>query len=174
MTLKELILSENSKRMWMEVATRALQSEKDLAMLMSYFESTDICLVQRATQSISKVYDLDKQKLKPYFIKMIQGLEEPRIDAYKRNVMRIFQTAEIPEDYEGHLFDKAFTYLESKTEPIAVKAFAMTVARRIAIKHPDLIPEVVEAIELMLEENESAGVQNRGGHELKKLKKLLK
>ena len=90
MTLKELILSDNSKVVWEAVADRALKSEFDLELLMDYFESTDIRLVQRATQSISKVHDRNKTVLRPYFVKMIEGLDEQRIDAYKRNVMRIF------------------------------------------------------------------------------------
>ncbi len=173
MTLKELILSDNGKTIWEQVADRALRSEEELNLLMDFFESDHIRLVQRATQSISKVHDKNKTVLKPYLIRMIKGLENERIDAYKRNVMRIFQTADIPEDYEGHLFDFAFTYLEDKTEPIAIKAFSMTVCRRIAQNHPELAPEIIGAIELVLEETESAGVLNRGRHELKRLRKLL-
>jgi len=45
MTLKELILSNNSKIVWEQVAERALKSKDDLALLMDYFESTDIRLV---------------------------------------------------------------------------------------------------------------------------------
>ena len=174
MTLKELILSDNSKRVWEQVADRALNSESELILLMTYFESSDVRLVQRATQSISKVHDKDKVVLNPFLIKMIKGLNDSRIDAYKRNVLRIFQTAAIPISHEGHLFDKAFTYLEDKNEPIAVKAFAMTVCRIIAQKHHDLIPEVADAIELVLEESDSTGVLHRGKHELIKLRKLLK
>ena len=174
MTLKELILSDNSKLVWEQVAERALSSKKDLNLLMLYFESTDVRLVQRATQSISKVHDRNKEILKPFFVKMIQGLTDDRIDAYKRNVLRIFQSAEIPEDHEGHLFDKAFSYLEDKNEPIAIRAFSMTVCRKIAEKHDDLVPEVIDTVEHALEEATASGFLNRGGHEIRKLKKLLK
>ena len=173
MTLKELILSNNSKSVWEQVADRALNSNSDLQLLMAYFESTDIRLVQRATQSISKVHDRNKEVLKPFLVEMIKGLDDKRIDAYKRNVLRIFQTADIPEDYEGHLFDKAFTYLEDKKEPIAIKAFSMTVCRKIAERHPELAPEIIDTIQHLMEEETATGLLNRGGHELKKLKKLL-
>ncbi|MDX1349483.1 MAG: hypothetical protein R3279_04510 [Putridiphycobacter sp.] len=173
MTLKALILSHNSKQVWEEAADRVLRSAKELQELISYFESTDIRLVQRATQIIGKVHDKDRAILKPYLIQMIKGLGDERIDAYKRNVLRIFQTAEIPEQYEGHLFDHAFTFLEDNTEPVAIRAFAMTVCRKIAEKHPELANEVTDAIKLILEENESAGIQNRGGHELRRLKRLI-
>ncbi|MFK8045374.1 MAG: hypothetical protein AB8B72_07760 [Crocinitomicaceae bacterium] len=173
MTLKELILSDNSKTVWEAVADRALKSTDDLELLMDYFESTDIRLVQRATQSISKVHDRNKAILRPYFVRMIKGLSEPRIDAYKRNVMRIFQTADIPEEYEGHLFDKAFTYLEDKNEAIAIRAFSMTVCRKVAERHPDLAPEIIDAIKYLMEETAATGLLNRGKHELIKLKKLI-
>lgn len=172
MTLKEVILSENSKLAWEKAAVRVLTSSKDLKELMAFFNGTDIILVQRATQIIGKVYDKDKAVLAPYLVKMILGLSEPRIDAYKRNVLRIFQTADIPEKYEGHLFDKAFGFLEDKDEPVAIKAFAMTVCRRIAQRHQALAPEIADAIELILQENESAGIESRGRKELKLLRAI--
>ena len=173
MTLKALILSGNGKKAWEEVAQRAIRSEADLKLLMSYFECDDEKLAIRATQCVGKLHDRNRMILTPYLAQMIQGLGENKIDAYKRNVMRIFQTAQIPEAYEGHLFDYAFTFLEDKTEPIAVKAFSMTVCRRIAQNHKDLAPEVIGAIELVLEENDSAGVINRAKKEIKRLEKLL-
>lgn len=174
MTLKELILSENSKAMWELVADRAMLSPKDLSELFVFFKSSDIRLVQRATQSLSKIHDRDNTFLSPYFSDLINGLGRPQIDAYKRNVLRIFQVADIPVGDEGFLFDKAFSYLESRTEAIAIKAFAMTVCRRIAERHQDLVPEMIDTIEHVLEEEEATGLLNRGKHELVKLKKLLK
>ncbi|MFK8038498.1 MAG: hypothetical protein AB8B74_09430, partial [Crocinitomicaceae bacterium] len=168
-----LILSENSKVMWERVADRAMSSPKDLKMLFVFFKSTDIRLVQRATQSLSKIHDRDKIFLKPYFSDLIRGLGKPQIDAYKRNVLRIFQVAEIPKADEGFLFDKAFGYLESKTEAIAIKAFAMTVCRKIAERHSDLVPEIIDTIEHILVEETATGLLNRGKHEVIKLKKLL-
>jgi hypothetical protein len=57
-------------------------------------------------------------------------------------------------------------------EPIAIKAFAMTVARRICEKYPELITELIPIIELLVEQKISAGLNSRGGKELQLLYKL--
>jgi predicted transcriptional regulator len=110
--------------------------------------------------------------VRPYLIEMVNGLSTNPVDAFKRNTLRTFQTSEIPEEVEGELFDHCIEYLKSMDEAIAIKAFGMTVARRICERYPELADEVILPVEILISENYSAGVVNRGKKELKKLLKL--
>jgi len=171
-SITTLLLKENSKKNWELIAKRAINNEADLKALMACFFGENYRLNQRSSQCISKIHDIDRTVIEPYFNKMISELHQNSIDAYKRNVLRIFQDAMIPEDSLGQLFDKALAFLLDKGEAIAIHAFAMTVLRRICEQYPELSGEVIPAIEMILDESSSAGVKNRGHKELKKLRKL--
>lgn len=164
---------EHSKNVWDKVAEMVLKKNDLLAELMELFFNGSPKMNQRSSQCISKIHDQDQDILKPYFSLMIDGLYEDRIDAFKRNVLRIFQDAKVPEDKSGKLFDIALKYLLSREEAIAIQAFSMTVLRRICETYPELSSEVIDAIEIRLEEKSSSGLDNRGKHELKKLNKIL-
>ncbi len=172
LTITELLLSDHSKKMWEYIAQRAIKTPADLEELMACFFGSNSRLNQRSSQCISKIHDIDKTVIAPYFPEMIEGLNHNCIDAYKRNVLRIFQDVDVQEEYQGKLFDLSLSFLLNSGEAIAIKAFAMTVLRRISEQHPELSPEVIEAIEIILEEDPSAGLKSRGKKELKKLNKL--
>ena len=173
MDLKALILSKNSKEIWNQVACIAIESPKKIEVIINFFECDNIFLVQRSTQIMSKIYDQRPDLLAPYFMRLINGLKKPQSDAYKRNVLRIFQTASIPESGVSLLFDQALKYIQQKDEAIAIQAFSFTVLRKICESYPDLAPEVKDSIELVLLENNSAGIQNRGKKEIKRLEKII-
>ncbi|MFD1550999.1 hypothetical protein DNU06_04640 [Putridiphycobacter roseus] len=173
MDLETLILSKNSKEVWNQVATIAIESPNRITEIIDFFESDNIFLVQRSTQIMSKIHDKRPDLLAPYFMRLINGLAKAQKDAYKRNVLRIFQSAQIPEAGTTLLFDKALTYIQNKEEAIAIQAFSFTVLRKICETYPELASEVKDNIELILLENKSAGIQNRGRKEVNRLKKLM-
>ena len=172
-SITDLILQDHSKETWETVARRAIDNPADLTELMGCFFSEDLRLIQRSSQCISKVHDINKTIISPYFPKMIEALNLNSINAYKRNVLRILQDADIPEAYHSKVFDLGLKFLLNKDEAIAITAFAMTVLRRICEQYPELSNEVIDTIQILLEEDPSPGVKNRGGHEIAKLKKLL-
>ncbi len=63
-------------------------------------------------------------------------------------------------------------YLTSCNEAIAIKAFSMTVLRKICEHYPQLTQEVIPTIELIIGENNAPGIQSRGRKELKLLRKI--
>ena len=172
LTIEEELMRDHSKKTWERIAIRAIKNPVDLEELMTCFFSKNYRLIQRSSQCLSKIHDLDHTVIAPYFHQIISCLNQESIDAYKRNTLRIFQDAEIPEDDQSRLFDLSLAFLLDKGEPIAIKAFAMTVLRKICEKYPELSGEVIHAIEIILEESPSPGIKNRGEKELNKLGKL--
>lgn len=172
MDIREQLLVENSKKNWLRVAEYIGTDRKRFGELMNLYFTDVYRVVQRASQVMSDVSDKHPELMFPYLGRLIENLNDQAIDAQRRNTLRIFQTLPIPEEKEGELFEKSLHLLTSAEEPIAVKAFAMTVLRRICEKYPDLSGEVIPHIEILLEEKVSAGIVNRGGKELKILHAL--
>ena len=172
MDIRAQLLLENSKKNWQLVAGYIGHDPTRFAQLMEIYFKDVYRAVQRASQVMSHIADEHPQLLEPYLGRLITHLTEQSLDAERRNTLRIFQELPIPEEHEGELFEKALRFLKSAEEPIAVKAFAMTVLRRICEKYPDLSGEVIPAIEILVSENVSAGIVNRGNKELKLLRKL--
>lgn len=174
MNIREHLLKENSRANWDKVISYVGNNPERYAELMAIFFCGELRLVQRSSQPVGVISEKHPELVEPYSKKFIEYLQNDPIDAVKRNVMRLFQYAPISEEIEGELFDIGMEYLRSQKEPIAVKAFSMTVLRRICEKYPELIDELIVQIEILVEEKVSKGVSNRGRHELVRLRTLLR
>ena len=87
--------------------------------------------------------------------------------------MRIFNDVAIPEKWQGLAAERAFAFLGSADEPIAVRAFSMTVLFNIGKEQPDLLPELRLMIEDLLPYG-SPGIKSRGRRTIQAIDKLLK
>lgn len=172
MDIRKHLLIENSKQNWEEVCQYVGNNPERFNDLMQLFMHGEMRLVQRASQPVGKLGELYPALVPPFLPQLIRYLQTEPIPAVRRNTMRILQFIEIPEEIEGTVFDIGLNYLASEKEPIAVKAFSMTVLRRICEKYPELAPEVIHQIEILVNEEASAGILSRGRHELKNLRKL--
>jgi len=125
---------------------------------------------QRAAWPIGVIGKNFPHLVSPYYSKMLQLLDDPPHNAATRNVVAIFQYADIPEDLEGDIYSKCFTFLCDTKEAIAVRAFSITVLTNIAMKYEDLKPELVEALNEFLP-TATAGIKSRAKKSLYKLQK---
>ncbi len=104
-----------------------------------------------------------------HFQTFIDKLKEPDVgDATKRNILRVWEFLDIPEEHIGEIADICFDFLMSMKEPIAIKVFSMTVLYNITQK----IPELKNELRLLIEDQMpygSAGFKSRGRRILKGL-----
>lgn len=138
--------------------------------LIRIFNDSNLFTCQKAGWVLQIIAGQRSHLLIPYEEELIKGLNNAPHDAYIRNTVRLFQELDVSEDMEGLLYDKCFYYLTSFKSPVAVKAFSLTVLRKMALRHPDLIQELIVAIEGQLEFGTS-GFKNRAYKELKILQK---
>ncbi len=131
------------------------------AELMTLFFDKEMRVNQRASWAVGVIGEKKPDLIKPWLGKMLKGLENPPHDALVRNTMRAFQFIDIPEKHQGIAANYCFEYLESVKYPIAIRAFAMTVLYNIAVKEPDLMPELKLIIEELIPYG-SAGIKSRG------------
>lgn len=173
MHLYQEILREHSKSNVNKIIDYIGSDEDRFAELMEIFLKGDYRTTQRSSWIVSECAEQYPFLIKPYFRSLIDKLHEPAIHgAVQRNIVRIWQFVEIPEEFMGKVYDICFRYL-TDNEAIAVVAFSMTVCVRIAQYFPELKPELRVTIEdlLLKHQNGSAGINSRGKKVLAELKK---
>ena len=120
---------------------------------------------------LSAVFDRNPKLILPHLKELIELLlEKPIHVAITRNIIRILQFCQIPEEFQSVLFDYCLELLEKPKTSIAVKAFSMQILVNLCKLHPELKQELIPVLELELSRNTEKGVQSRGRAMLKKLK----
>ncbi|MEE9438044.1 MAG: hypothetical protein V3V14_03520 [Saprospiraceae bacterium] len=141
--------------------------------LMACFFSKEIRICQRASWVVSKVVDTSPLIIYPYLEKMVANLSNPMHDAVVRNTFRVLQYIDIPEEFEGRVYDISIEYLLDLKQAIAIRVFAMTTAANIVMIHPELVNELSIIIEEHLPHG-SSGFRARGKKILKQIRKIQK
>lgn len=135
--------------------------------LFRLFLHDEYQVVQRAAWPLSYCVIAHPSFISKHWKKLLGNLKKPNLhDAVKRNSIRLMQDVNIPEKYHGEVMHICFGYLESPTEPLAVKCFSMTVLANLAKEYPEIKPELKLIIEDQLP-HQTAGFKSRA-------KKLLK
>lgn len=173
MNLYREILREHFKANVKKIIDYIGPDEDLFAELMQVFLKGDYLTTQRSSWIISECAELYPFLIKPYFRNLIDKLHEPNIHpSAKRNIIRIWQFVEIPEDFMGEVYDNCFRYMTGN-EAIAVVVFSMTVCLNITKHFPELRTELQVTIEdiLLKHQNGSAAINSRGKKVLSELKK---
>ena len=161
MKLREEILKEHSKVQCTKIVKWVGSNQQRFDVLFNLFLHDEYRVVQRAAWPVSYCVRAHPQLIGHHFAKIIKNLQKPNLhDAVKRNTVRFLQNVSIPKRYQGALMDICFGYLQSPTEPIAVKVFAMTVLGNLSKEYPEIIPELKLVIEEQLP-RQSAGFKSR-------------
>jgi hypothetical protein len=169
--LKIMILEEHSRansqriKQWVGVDTVRFD------LLMTLFLANEYRVTQRAAMTISHIFDENPSLFQTWILKMVDFLKKKDVhDAVKRNVMRILENADLPNDLLGEIADLAFRFAADPNEPGAIRCFSMSVAWRICQKEPELTPELRQIIEENLPHATTA-FKNRGAKILREMKK---
>ncbi len=148
MNLREEILKEHSKAQCTKIVQWVGDSQGRFNELFHLFLTDEYRVVQRSAWPVSYCVEAHPKLIKTNFGKLIRNLQQPNLhDAVKRNSVRLLQHADIPVKYRGEVMNICFAYVESPTEAVATKAFALTVLGRLAAWYPDIIPEIKLLIE---------------------------
>ncbi len=143
MDIRQVLMSGHSKQRTMAIVEFVGEDPERFAELMKLFFAGDYRLTQRAAWPMNYCAERHPKLILPYLPKLLACLDrEDQHDAINRNIMRLLQYIEIPKRLVGKVYAHAVDLLDNADEPIAVRAFAMTVAARIAKSEPDLLNEL--------------------------------
>lgn len=170
MNIKEALLKEHSKLNSVAIANWIGDDKVRFAELMDLFLNSEYRITQRAAYVLLFVSDKHIELFQPHIGILLKNLENKKVHvAVKRNTVRVLQNIHIPKKYQGQAAAICFEYLESATEAIAVKCFAMKVLANICENEPELIPELQILVENQYPYG-SAGFKARSKHIFKQLK----
>lgn len=172
MSFKERLTQGHSKEITLSIVNEVCKKPKKMDEFMQTFINGPMRITQRAAWPLGFIAQKKPELLNPYYPILIKELDNIKNhQAVTRNIIRAFQYTVIPKKYQGEILDRCFKFLSDGNQPIAVKAFSMTVAYNLSKEYPDIIPELRASIENILPEG-SVGIKSRGKKILKQLNKV--
>jgi hypothetical protein len=168
MNLRQTILSEHSKATCDKIVKWVGDSQQRFDELFDLFLHDEYRVVQRAAWPLSYAVIAHPELIKKHFAKLIKNLRQPGLhDSVKRNTIRLLQGITIPERFHGKVMNLCFEYIASNDEPVAVKAFSLTVLQNLSKEYPEIRQELKTIIEDRWD-YESAAFKSRAKKILKK------
>jgi hypothetical protein len=148
MNIKDLLITEHSKKQTDRIVKYIGADARRFAVLMKLFFAGEYRITQRAAWPMSYCVRNHPELIKPYFKKLLDFLQKPGVhNAVARNTVRLLQDVEIPEKYLGQIMSICFDYIQDIKTPAAVKAFSLTILQNLSKKYPEILPELKTIIE---------------------------
>jgi hypothetical protein len=173
MPLREEILKEHSKKHALHIASLACASKKDFKELVSCFLSNDYRLAQIASWCLHWAVKQKPGMIAPYIKKVVAQLQRKDVHpSVIRHAVNILQSIDIPEEFHGEVMNACFSFIETPSTAIAIKAFSLTTLYNLSKTYPEIRSE----LKLIIEERwdtETAAFRGRGKKILADLKKPL-
>lgn len=143
MKLREEILKEHSKAQCNKIVDWVGTSQKRFDELFSLFLNDEYRVVQRSAWPVSYCVEKHPSFISSHLKNLLYKIKEPGMhEAVKRNGTRLLQHIAIPEEYEGEIMDMCFEYLALPQSTIATKVFSLKALGKLALKYPEIIPEI--------------------------------
>jgi hypothetical protein len=139
--------------------------------LMAIFMGNEYRTVQRSAWVLSLVVDKHPELVNPYLPSMVSRMQEEGHEAaVRRNIVRILQFVDLPEDLHGIVMDNCFRFAGDPNEAIAVRCCSLVVLSRLAKLYPEIVPELQAVIEEGLEHGATAAFRASSRQVYKALK----
>jgi hypothetical protein len=149
MDIQEALLQEHSKSQCRKIVDYIGPDKRKFGELAEIFLGGEYRLTQRAAWPLSYCVEEHPGLIQPYFATFIDMLQKPGVhDAVVRNILRLLQHVELPQEFHGRVMTICFTYIESENIPAAVKAFSLTILHHLS----DSYPEIRSELKLIIEE----------------------
>lgn len=172
MKLREEILKEHSKAQCTKIVNWVGDDQQRFDELFHLFLYDEDRIVQRACWPLSYAVIAHPALISKHWTALISNFKKTTLhDAVKRNSLKFMEEIEIPAKYHGVVMDFCFRFLESTTETLAVKVYAMSVLGNLTKKYREIKSELKLMIEDQLPQ-QTAGFKSRAKKVLKQLEKL--
>lgn len=172
MDLRSEILKEHSKIQAEKIVKWVGSSPERFAELMHLFLTDVYRVVQRAASPIGIIGERQPALIMPHLPQMLARMTDAGVPvAVKRNVVRLLQFADIPEELHGRVMNICFDLLADVNETIAVRVFSMSVLAQLAKTYPEIKHELKLIIEDTLQHEPAAAFIARSKMVLKQLAK---
>jgi hypothetical protein len=143
MDLRQTILTEHTKANCNKIVKWIGHSQKRFDELFNLFLHSKYRINQRASWPLSYCVIEHPQFISPHFSKLVKNLHKRGIhDSIKRNTVRLLQYIDIPKRSHGEIMNICINYISSNDEPVAVKAFSLSILQNLSKQYPEIKNEV--------------------------------
>jgi hypothetical protein len=157
MDIHQALSDEYSKRQTLKIVEYIGDDTAKFAELVEIFLAGEYRLTQRSVWAFSYCVENNPHFVEPYLEIFVNHLtRNDAHDSVKRNIVRMLQFIEIPEDLLGKIYSHCLDIIDNPKEPIATRAFAITVAAKISKDEPYLIRELQLVINKHLKSSSAA------------------
>jgi hypothetical protein len=157
MNIREALLASHSKAQVLKIV-RFIDSDRErFSELMAIFFAGPYRLTQRAAWPMIYCAQQHPELIGPYLNKLLDFAERDDVhDAVRRNAMRLLQYVIVPTSLKGRVYELCLELIADLEQPVAVKVFALTTARKIAQDKPSLMNELALVVRKQLPHNSIA------------------
>lgn len=172
MNLREAILEEHSKAQTKKIVDWIGADTGKIKSLMHLFMNDEYSVVQRSAWMVSEVAKEQPEIFQQYLPQLIEKLEDKSAhNAVKRNILRIFDTVELPESLHGPVMQHCFDALENPNETLAARAFSIGILTKLMKIYPEIKNEFKILLEDYLQHESAPSFKSRANKALKQMKR---
>jgi len=169
MDIRKLLLQQHSKANANKIADYVGNNRARFKQLVTLYLAGPGKITQRASWPLSICAERNPSIVLSHLKVLLDYLTTPGLhNAAKRHTMRLLQFVDLPKRSHGRVISISFRYVQDKSEPVAIKVFAMTVLGRLIKELPELKRELRIIIEDQLPYS-SAGFISRARKVIKEL-----
>jgi hypothetical protein len=171
MDIKTELLKEHSKSQTNKIIKYVADDKLKFKELINLFFNGEFVVKQRAAWPLSYVAIEHPELIKHYFSKLtLQLSKTENHPSINRNILRIFEEMDIPEKHHGNLIDLCLKFIVDIKQPIAIRAFSITVAVNISKNYPELKRELLLILDELKKYPQQPAITVRIRDAMKKLK----
>lgn len=168
MDIKEQLMTENSKSNAEYIANSIGNNREKYNSLWEIVKSESVTLSTRAAWVFEIISIKHSDIFESIISEVIYLLSKIKNRSVRRHLLKILSYKNIPAADLGNLFDCCLNWVESPSEPVAVKVHCLQILYNISEIENDLKPELIAIISNQME-RESSGFKARGQMLLEKL-----
>ncbi len=170
--MRELLAKKASRANSYQVVSLVSNNPEKYKELVEIVKENESPYSEKAAWAVSHCFDEKTGFFEDYYPEFTKILgDKTYSDSVKRNIVRIFQFKDIPEEFQASIINSCFELVIKKDTAIAVKAFSLGVLENMLKTYPELKNELKSCIEDLLP-TASSGLKNRGNHILRRLNKI--
>lgn len=171
MNIREALLADFKKPNMLRIADWVGNHPARFKQLIELFMADEYRVVQRSAWVLSMVVDQYPQIAAPYLPQLVQRIQEDGHEpAVRRNIVRLLQFVELPEDLHGIIMDTCFRFAADPAEAIAVRCCSLVVLGRLARLYPEIVPELEAVIADALEHGATPAIRSSSRQVLKAIR----
>lgn len=156
------------------IATSVIENPSLLRKLIDFSYSNDRKIAFHSSWILTKAFDKSPVIFDSYLDLLTESLRKIDNQSAIRSFMRIISLTDpgkIRPGLHGSLADLCFSFLNSRSSSIAIKAYSMEILYRLTLIYPELASELALSVTKVTEDNDSAGIKARARSILKKIDK---